>query len=396
MKRNALHLLKILLLVLPAANLMAQNCTTNTDLLSIPGSLQDHTKTPIGGGTFSAIERPVGMKILIAVENLCKKKFVLKGGEAKSWFHIKESGKLDLYKHQEYQYKIGFYQYACVNGSKLNSSEYTVDFTINANTPFKEMLRMPDRYNEVFFYEDNKKYGSSYISLFRYFILKDTEAHKISSGNGYTVNHQGNNFAAHTDVYYNWYITKPGTQLLSVVTRKEYLNSLLEFYQRENDFLSANYTAKLAEAKRYMEQYEKSGNKAMYNSHKENKEQFEIKLRELASVIHLKKQRVEQVLQTESSSWLQTAATLDPGNYDCFNKPTKDCFNFNSFYTGPQAETVYKWNPELVKQSANQPAKPLFFKVQFRFKAGEVFSDAIMNTYVEKFDFDGLRKMLND
>lgn len=396
MKSQYLLLIVILFIASPSVLLKAQTCSSNDDLLSIPGHLQDHTKTPIGGGTFSVLEKPVGMKVLLAAEQICKKQFVLKGGEAKSWFSIRESEQLDLYYHQEYQYKIGFYQHVCVNGGKQNSSEYTADFSINVNTPFKEMLRLPDRYNEVFFYEDNSKYGAAYIPLFRYFILKDTEADQISNGKGFTINHQGNKFAPHTDVYYNWYVTKPGTPLLLAVTRKEYLNSLLQFYEREFRFLSASYTSKLAEAKRYMEQYEKSGNKAMYESNKENKVEYEHKLQELTTITQVKKQKVEQVLSTAASSWLQLPATLNPNNYDCFNQPTKDCYFFNEFYTGPQAETVYQWNPVLVKQAANQPAKPLFFKVQFRFKAGEAFSTGIMNNFVEKFDFEALRKLLND
>jgi hypothetical protein len=73
------------------------------------------------------------MKTLIGAENLCKKGFTLKGGEASSWFHIPDGGYYDVYKFTSYQLKIGFYQHVCVNGKKVNSSEYGVDFNVIAN-----------------------------------------------------------------------------------------------------------------------------------------------------------------------------------------------------------------------------------------------------------------------
>ncbi len=66
--------MKYLLLALVLCNTaFAQPCTKTDDLLSIPGSLKDHTKFPIGGGTFSAQEKPVAMKTLIAAKIFVKK-----------------------------------------------------------------------------------------------------------------------------------------------------------------------------------------------------------------------------------------------------------------------------------------------------------------------------------
>ncbi len=70
----------LLIALLLSATTFAQPCKTSDDLLSINGSLKGHTKTPIGGGSFTASEKPVAMKILIAAENLCKKNFLMKGG----------------------------------------------------------------------------------------------------------------------------------------------------------------------------------------------------------------------------------------------------------------------------------------------------------------------------
>jgi hypothetical protein len=47
----------LLIALLLCSTAFAQPCTKTDDLLNIPGSLKDHTKFPIGGGTFTALEK---------------------------------------------------------------------------------------------------------------------------------------------------------------------------------------------------------------------------------------------------------------------------------------------------------------------------------------------------
>lgn len=387
--------MKYLLLALVLCNTaFAQPCTKTDDLLSIPGSLKDHTKFPIGGGTFSAQEKPVAMKTLIAAENLCKKIFTLKGGEASSWFHLEDGGFFDIYPVTSYRMKIGFYQHVCVGSKKTNSSEYTVDFNIIVNPELDDHYPLASQPSATEFYQNYPKQGYLPISIFRYLSMTASMGESIISGKGFTDNTPGNNYYAHTDVYRNWYITKPGAALLLPVSRKEFLESLLECYDREKLFVGKRMKIKLDESIRYMAQYQKSGNKAMYQSHLENKQAAEKTMGELEAIIRNKKLPLEQLLKKDIA-WLQQPATVDPGKQPRFDeRNTAQSMLFTGFVNGPKAHTIYRYNPVLATPLKTQPAKPLFFQVQYRYKAEEKFSQQITDTFVKNFDFEALRKLL--
>jgi len=374
----------------------AQSCINDNDLREISGSLLDHTKTPMGGGYLPAAEKKIAWNVLTAVENICKKNFVIKGGEAKGVFADNEKEYFELFYHSAYQYQIGFYQHLCVNNKKITSDEYGADFTIKANAAFKETIHSPERYGAGF-YANNSKNDPPYISLFRFIKLSQASAVIINAGNGYIDNHQGNEYADHTDVYRNWYITPPGTKLLTVVNRKEFLESLLEFYDREKIIFSGENERKLTEAKKYMLVYEKNGNTAMYQSHAENKRKAEQEIAKTTAVYKSKKEKVELLLKNNAAAWLNEIAVIDPKvNYcdNTFSDIQPQCFNFTGFYNSPDGLAIYKWNSTVVKQYLANPAKPLFFKVSFRYKAGEKFSKGIQDGFVKNFDFEALRKLL--
>lgn len=383
------------LLFLFAASLQstAQPCIKNDELLAIPGSLKDHSKFPVGGGSFNATEKPVAMKTLIAAENLCKKNFSLKGGEASSWFQVEDGGFYDVYKFSSYRMKLAFYQHVCVGGKKTNSDEYTVDFNIAVNPDLGNKYFLAENPGTDEFYVNRPKSGYLPIPIFRYLSMPATTGLAISTGKGY-FDEAKNNYSKHTDVYRNWYITKAGASVIVPVSRKEFLQSLLEFYDREKLFVSKRVNSKIEEAVRYMAQYQKSGNKAMYQSHLENKQVAEKTLAETEAVFRNKRQLPEELLKKDTA-WLNQPATLDPKKPMQFdNKYTKESMVFIGFYSGPAAKTIYRYNPALAASLKTQSAKPLFFLVQYRYKAEEQFSQQITDTFVKNFDFEGLKKLL--
>jgi len=386
--------MKYLLLVLLLGNTaFAQPCTNNDDLLSIPGSLKDHTKFPIGGGTFTTQEKPVAMKTLIAAENICKKNFTLKGGEASSWFQVEDGGFYDMYKFSSYRMKLAFYQHVCVGGNRTNSDEYTVDFNIAVNPDLGSKYFLASDPGTDEFYVNRPKLGYLPITIFRYLSIPTAIGNAISNGRG-SFDDAKNNYSPHTDVYRSWYITKPGANVLMPVSRQEFLLSLLEFYDREKLFASKRMNSKIEESVRYMAQYQKSGNKAMYQSHLENKQAAEKTLAETDAILRSKRQLPEELLKKDTDR-LQQPATLDPKKPMQFdNKYTRESMVFTGFYAGPDAKTIYRYNPALATSLKTQPAKPLFFLVQYRYKAEEKFSQQISDTIVKNFDFEGLRKLL--
>lgn len=391
---NTSFMKSLLFFLLVYSTAFAQPCTKSDDLLNIPGSLKDHTKFPIGGGTFTALEKPVALKTLIRAENLCKKGFTLKGGEASCWFHLEDGGYFDVNPVTVYRLKIGFYRHICVNGKKVNSDEYGVDFNIIINPELDDHypFAVPPSANE--FYQDRAKLGYLPISIFRYLSMTAAMGESINNGKGYTGYTTGNNYNEHKDEYRNWYITKPGTPILIPVTRKEFLESLLECYEREKRFVTNRMKIKLDESIRYMAQYQKSGNKAMYQSHLENKQQAEKAMSELDGILLNKKQVVQDLLKKDTK-WLQQPAMIDPGKRIAFDeRKPQESMVFTGFFSGPAAHTLYRYNPALAAALKSQPAKPLFFQVQYRFKSEELFSKQITEGFVKGFDFEALRKLL--
>ena len=117
-------------------------------------------------------------------------------------------------------------------------------------------------------------------------------------------------------------------------------------------------------------------------------------LAETEALFRNKRQLPEELLKKDTA-WMQQPATLDPKKPMRFdNKYTKESMVFTGFFTGPEANTIYRYNPVLAASLKTQPAKPLFFLVQYRYKAEEQFSQQITDMFVKDFDFEGLRKLL--
>lgn len=377
----------------------AQTCNSTDELIALPGILWDHTKLPIGGGSFVPAEKSQAIKTLTAAENICKNKFVLHGGEAKSWFNVTGKVSFDLYNLTSYYYKIGFYQFVCVGGKKSHSNEYGVDFSVTANPVLNNSVARV--FNGVDFYLDTKKQNSPLIAFCRYMRINSADAEKINTGKGYIDNTLGNDYKTHTDVYRNWYISKPGNTLLLPVARRTYLQSLLEYFDREKIYYIKQFTAKLESAKKYIETYRNNGNAAMLQSSISDKLKADQALETIEKNYQIKKQRVEKTLAGKSTEWLNEPAVLDPNNSYCTDKygdatrNQAECFLFDEFYAGENGETVYQWNPDVFREGTAQPSRPIFFRVQFRFKAGEKFSANIAESFVKDFDFYALQRLLN-
>jgi hypothetical protein len=76
------------------------------------------------------------------------------------------------------------------------------------------------------------------------------------------------------------------------------------------------------------------------------------------------------------------------------NRYPKQSMVFTGFFAGPAAKTIYRLNPALAAELKTQAAKPLFFQVQYRYKAEEQFSKGITEGFVKGFDFGSLGNLL--
>jgi hypothetical protein len=104
-----------------------------------------------------------------------------------------------------------------------------------------------------------------------------------------------------------------------------------------------------------------------------------------------KKEKLKQLLANQKEDWLQKQAIVgNPGNTLAANERLKESGNFYD-KEEEYKSALYVLNPEYFKQSTNQPAKPIFMEVQFRYEisAEKGFSKRLLNN----FDMDALRKM---
>lgn len=253
----------------------SQSCKETDILLNVPGKLIDHNSAPTGGfvSDYSAAEKARAYKTLNAVEEICKKNFYLTGGIGKADFDFREKYFFDKYYHVTSAYKIGFYSFLCDKGVIKPDHEYGTDISIVVNPQLNYYFSPDEIRNFSNYYSDPVKNTGPMISLFRMIVIHDKKkAEAIINGFGYVEETTGGGDAYDPDIYRTWYLTKPGKKLLAEVTRKEYLESLLEFYEREKTAISVNTESRITEAKKYMETYQKNGNTAMYASHLENKQ----------------------------------------------------------------------------------------------------------------------------
>jgi hypothetical protein len=372
----------------------AQPCTGSDDLLAVPGWLRNHTHTPIGGGSFTAAEKGMGMKTLIAVENHCLKNLRVTGGNTDAWFSVWNQDYFDRWRYSSYAVNIGFYQFSCVNGKKVNSTEFGVDFSVTANFSLHSKYQLFSGPTIPLFRQDRALYGEAPITYLRYYRIPASVAEKINNGEPFDEAY--GNYFNYTDIVRSWYVTKKGTALLIAVTRKEYLESLIEYYGREKIMRAQSLNRLLTESERYMAQYQKSGNAAMYQNHQENKQKAEKGLAELDEVFRLKTEKAREPLLNESADWLQEPATVTASQHQLCpdDRDARTCLLFTGFASGADAEGVYRFNTDLAQKNKAQPGKPLFFRVKFRFKEGHKFSRQILEGYVNNFDFEALRTML--
>ncbi|MFT3843819.1 MAG: hypothetical protein QM725_02110 [Lacibacter sp.] len=370
-----------------------QTCNETAERINEPGNLT--AANPKLPKDFSITEKATALKTIAEMEKLFLKNFSLNGGIAKYWFHKPPFENLTGLQHYTtYSGQVGFYQYLCVNGKKITSDEYGVDVRIMANPVLNKNLHD----GGADYYADNIKKNGAYISFCNYQHMAETEADKLIKSNSYFEDTKSNNYYRHNDVFRYWYISKPGTPVLVKVNRKEFLQSLLKFYEREKQFYSKEFERKRNDGIKYMEVYRKNGNTAMFNSSRDDKNKAETALQTIENNYQLKKQKAENLLATKTEAWLNEPAVIDPvtfKNKELYGDKTRnhaESFFLENFNTGSQEENIYKWNPEYFKNM--QDGKPMFFEVRFRYKAGEPFSEGILNHFIKNFDFKTLQQLL--
>lgn len=312
--------------------------------------------------------------------------FTLTGGTLEAYYSSEGYTYAGSTKLADYRFQAAFHEYLCINKTVERNSEYSTVLRVYVNSlpntlgPFmRNIARTGD---ERYLHRDWQGYKpgvpSPEINLFTYLACSNPElVAAVNSGKGYWQNVPESEIRKNTydHIYRYWFVNKAGVPLLLPVSRKEYLESLLEFYDRELLYLSksSNYQAASDKAKQ-----EKFG--------------------DIPTVIAGKKAIVNQVLKGNSAEWLSGQAVINETEDNYLTQKKKlpeysSSLTFHKFYDNEKGGTpLYKYNPAYFP-GGRSPASPEFIVVVFRYVTMPVHLRLIHN-FTDNFDQEAWRKLI--
>jgi hypothetical protein len=417
---------KIAIALLLAQQAFAQDCLSSKDLEALPGKQIDaaHCEMPQQKAHWldelgTIANKSIANTVLTKIETLEKQSrsiYNLKGCVLKTSFSGNAqtivAGKYPL---ASYDLNLGCYEYICIKNKMMVNSEYENVFRvyINRYTGIQNAFSFHD---ENYFSEIPQKYNGQFISLHD-FIRMDASKN-INNGKGFYQDvaeaavKQGNR-----NIYItrHWYCTKQGNLLFVPVTRKEYLEALLVYYEREALLI----TDKIKEIERECAGMMKDPQKfpQLYENGKLNLVIRKTQYSDWQQKIEIKKSIVQKVLKENTAAWLVQPALLNPNpqtftwkkSYgastneyvwvDTYNADTKEDaqktgeFTFGGFWDDKGGTTLYKYNPDYFKGSEKKPAKPYMIELTYRYVKTSL-GQSLVENFTNNFDFDAIRGML--
>lgn len=391
---------------------------------AVPGIYTNHTQPKYGINLKgSAAEKTGMMKTLVAIEKLeesSRKDFNLTGCAARVSFARWGNSDYNRSSSVRYGYQLGVYQYVCHVTEHVPKivDEYrtVVRIEINPDIPAgvnaggtgefsisgQVRYQIPVEAKEGPGFENEKKNNPSKISQYISEVAmltgrsndyknKHADFLRVINGEGYVENWiRGDRYAKPGPDSYQWIdrrylITRPGVPLLVPVSRKKYLEDMLEYLEIEK----ANFNYSNGEMMKGI---------ANENTDHANKRRSVLEADKLAypEIYEAKKAKLKELLAKSRPEWLQKPAVVDNNNrtYDA----RKRLESLGKFYETEDEYTsaLYVLNPAYFKSTNGQPTKPLFIEVQFRYElsGGSGFSERLFNNFLRNFDLAALRKML--
>jgi hypothetical protein len=400
----------------------------------VAGIYTDHTNPKYGthGIKGSASVKAAMTKNLIAIEKLeeaSRKTFKLTGCAARVSFSGGDNTTYEKNIHTSYSYALGVYAYVChvrelttkivgeyqtvlrvdINpslvsaGSLLKPGTGDLSFNRTATTlmwgydfPADALLGLNYETDRVkkptnvskYISESNLLAGrsSAYRSYHDDFL-------KLNAGNGYTENYmRGSQYDKVTENSYRlidrrYLITKPGIPLLIPVSRKQYLQDLLEYFEiektnfhfRVDDLLKNSATDNSSSGIQQKKTWQ--AHKAIYLQH------YEAKMA-----------KVKELLSSKSEEWLQLPAVVAGGN--ATKDATERLAQTGVFYEAEDYDknifALYVLNPAYFTTSTGPSTNPKLIEVSFRYELNKDkgFSERLISNFEKNFDFDALRNML--
>jgi len=409
----------------------AQNCTDES-VRNEPGRfLDNHTGKKLGGTGYTSSQKEQATKLMQAFENVCKKNISqLTGGQAKSSF-FSLSSKM-LYGSQvayERTYNLGFHEFVChVQSHQLKIvDEYQGVLRVNGNPDFRKVFENIDQGNPLYRQPMNSTdINAPLLAVFEYMGFENPEiVEAINNSNGYfdateeTVGGQGTRLVktkagggmayAFEDrsvdwigyTYRHWFFTHTDIPFLIPVSRKEFLQAVLEYYEREKTSLTENMQKTLTTIKASVAEMEKSNNPYLQGK-KERLALLEKSASEIPIINEQKKAVAKKLLSTQDEKWLNSQVIIQHDNkaFTVPSDPKRNLsevygkFYFTDFYTGTYGYKLYRINPDYLKKYPPNGPKPIVIEVMYRYKTKDKFTLSVRDNYIDKLDFEGFRKLL--
>lgn len=392
----------------------------------VAGIYTDHNNTKYGfslKGT--AAEKAVMMKNLISIEKLeeaSRNNFKLTGCVARVSFSRMDNSNYGKNVCSSYGYQLGVYRLVCHVTEHVPKivDEYTTVFRVDFNPSImpgsvhavgtgefnmkngNAMYEIPVEAKAGPNFEKDKSNNPSHVSQYiseetlmgsRSDNYKDYHGDflKLNNGNGFVENWQGGDrYANHGPSSYqfidrHYFITKPGVPLLIPVSRKQYLQDMLEYFEIEK----ANFEYDNAE------KIKKIGNNTADYA-KKTLAALEADKLAYPKIYEAKKAKVNELLAKQKPEWLQKPAVVDQDRL--LKDANKILEALGRFYDaeGEYKCALYVLNPAYFVPNNGQAAKPLLIEVQFRYQIAKDYgySSRLFNNWEQHFDMNALRKMV--
>lgn len=409
----------------PAAKEPAVPCNGDAD--NLPGKYTDHTNPKYPSGLKGTVVGKAAMnRQLIAIEKLeeaSRSNFQLTGCVARVSFSGGDKTTYGNFECTGYGYQLAAYQNVCHITEHIVKTvgEYRTVFRVDVNPSLVQGCLLSAGTGE--FYLDKSrsvrydipidaKQGPNYSNdrlnhpsrISQYiseammltsrsddYKNKHAEFLRFINGESYVENWMhGSRYDKPNPKAYKWIdrrylIAKPGIPVLIPVSRKQYLEDLLEYFEIEK----ANF---------YYDVENKIKSNAGNNSDQAKKRAAILQADKNAypQLYEAKRAKVKELLTTQKAEWLQKPAVVDMNNitYDANERLAA----IGRFYDEENEKTcaLYIYNPAYFKLNANEPTKPILMEVQFRYEvAGDRgFSERLFTNFLKNYDLSALRKML--
>ncbi len=402
MKRILIFNLTVALVL--AQQLVAQTCKTTAELDAFPGKYLTAAQYPwpaVRAEYFmnmaTAADKAMAKQILGQIEKTEQQShagFSLSGGNWENYYSTKGYGYFGNTKLGQYRFESSLHEFFCLNGKLKRNDEAGTILRIYVNdiptNTLDRFLKQPfgssiGEYDFGFQYLDWKNHkpadvNAPLIDLFTYLSCNNEQLLKaINSGESYfqdvpEKDIKPNNRSSF--IYRYWFIKKKDLPVLLPVSRREYLESLLEYYERERLYFP-KLLAQLNE--------EHSNSIKQYSS-------WEADVSDKIAV-------VKKALNDHDNDWLSAQAVINRTEdaAQTYKASLKERTNYNRFWkfydNSNKTQLLYKYNPGYFKTITKGAAKPQLITVAFRYVTIPS-SLRIMNNFTEHFDFDAVRGLL--